>query len=291
MIRAMSMDWFSLSLIALFGFGLQSFLYKVAAENGYNSRVIVFWFAVCSCLPLWIYALFVEGNFSPSPWVVWLASLDACVYFVSSLTRLEALRFIPGHLVFLLLRMNILLVYGYSFLVLEETLTIRHILAFVLLLFSVFLVFRERASDRKISQNYPLGLTLVAIATIGSAAAHIVTKYAGVSQDHLGYMTMANTLICLFSLTEMYIRSGAISLKCTRGEVFLALAASALNLTAWVAVLFAMTTGELSRVSFTVGMSFLIPIVAAALVHKERISFLRGGAIATAILAIYLLKG
>lgn len=286
----MPLSWLTLSLLAFTGFGLQNFLYKVAAMRGQRSHAVTFYFVLISTVVLWILLLASELPLSFSPIVVVLASFDAILFYGTTLTRIEALRYIPVHLAFPLLRVSTLLVALFGVTFFNEPATWQLGLAVILLLVAAYLIACERRDDSAISLNYKLGLLLSALALLTSAGTNVITKFASLHTALLDYMVLANTLIIVLSYTELRIIRGRTLSLPTKDELLVASGLALSNIIGWFAYLYALRIGPLSSTAVISGMGFILPIILAAVIYREKLSKTRILAILCTVACVVLLK-
>lgn len=282
------MTWLLLSLTAFVGFGLQNFLYKVAASMQLNSRTVTFYFILISTTALWILLLASNTSLHFSSTVIILAVLDALLFYTTTLTRLEALKFIPVHLAFPLMRTSTLLVAICGIIFFDESFSWNLLFAVAFLLLAAYLISAERNEDKAISANYRLGLLLTGIALLTSAGTNIVTKIAADTTTLLDYMTLANSLIIILSFIEIRVVTGATIRLPNRAELVVSFWLAVTNLIAWFAYLYALKIGPLSTTAVIAGMGFILPIVLTTIFYKEHLTHKRILAIACTVVTIIL---
>ena len=285
-----SIIWLLLSLAAFVGFGIQNFLYKVAAARNLHSRTVTFYFIVISTAALWLVLIFSSTSFQFSKTVVLLSVLDAIMFYITTLSRMEALKCIPVHLAFPLMRTSTLFVALSGVFFFDENFSIELALAIFLMICAACLISKGRENDRAVSSNYRLGLLLTVIALITSTGTNVVSKLAAEKTILIDYMTLANSLIIVLSYAEMRIISGETLRKPTLPEFYIALGLAITNLLAWFAYLYALKIGPLSATAVIVGMGFIVPIILASVFYREVLTKNRIIAIVCTMLSILLLK-
>lgn len=284
------MSWFFLTLIAFLFFGVQNFLYKVSAAKGLHSRTVTFYFVLFSTIIVWT-VLIVRGiELRVSRIVIGLAVADAIGFYITTVTRLEALRCIPVHLAFPILRFSTVLVAFCGVFFFGEAFSWQLAVALVLVLISAWLISAERKQDRGFSPHYGKGLFLIAVSLVFSAGINVVTKLAAENTQLLDYMAIANTFIIAFSLIEIRMSTGERVRLPNKQEFNIAVALAIANLIAWYSYLLALRSGPLNTTAVIAGMGFIVPIILAIIVYRERLTTKRIWAILCAVLVVGLLK-
>ena len=104
------MDWYVFTLIALFGFGIQTFLYKVSAEKKCNTAWTTFSFmATVAIISSALFLIFGESIIS-FKLLLLISFLNAITFFITTVTRIEALKHLPLSTAIPIVRLNIVFV-------------------------------------------------------------------------------------------------------------------------------------------------------------------------------------
>ncbi len=110
------MNWFPLTVICLFLYGIQRFLYKVSAERNCNTAWTTLSFmgtvAFLSTI-LWLTSDETVKNLS---WLLILSLINSLTFFVDTIVTIEALRYLPTNVVYPLARLSAVLVVIFSLL-------------------------------------------------------------------------------------------------------------------------------------------------------------------------------
>ena len=284
------MAWFALSLIALAGFGAQNFLYKISAVRELRTRTVTFYFVLFSTIVVWIAFVLQAEQPQISGLVLLYGVIDAVSFYTTTLCRIEALKFIPAHLAFPLLRISTLIVAVVGVYVFGDPFSIQLVFGLLLMLLTAVLIGSERKADKATSLNYRLGLLLTVIAAVASASAHIVSKLAADNTQLLDYMATANTIVLLFALLETRVATGVHIGLPNKPELYIAGGLAAANLLAWYCYLLALRAGPLSAAALIVSLAFIIPIVLSAIVYRERLTARRLLAVILTVAIVLLLK-
>jgi len=284
------MAWFVLSILALAGFGAQNFLYKISAVRELRTRTVTFYFVLLSTLVVWL-AFLLQAQPSKFNRAVFIyGAIDAVSFYATTLCRIEALKFIPSHLVFPLLRISTIIVAVVGVYVFGDAFSVQLALGLLLMLATAVLIGSERKADKAVSPNYRLGLLLTLFAALTSASAHVVSKVAADNTQLLDYMAVANTIVLLFSLIETRVATGLHIGRPTRLEFWLASGLAVFNLLAWYCYLCALRLGPLSSAALIVSLAFVIPIVLSAIVYREHLTPRRILAVIISVAIVLLLK-
>ena len=140
------MNWFALSIISLFSFGLQQFLYKVSAKNKCNSV----WTSTSFMITVFILSsvwFFIERppieNISV---LVILAVLNALFFVGTSITRFESLKHIAANKVYPFVSLSKVIVVLFGIFYFKEHLTFTKGVGVVLSI-AVFFLLTQKEKD------------------------------------------------------------------------------------------------------------------------------------------------
>ncbi len=265
-------NWQILALTSFLFFGFQNYLYKLIVTKSLDTKNVTFLYILFSSL----ICIFLSINFSDFSKVSYvtlgLASLDSLAYYITTTTRIDALRYIPSYLVFPIARFSTVLIVIYGVLIFNDPLSEELIISLIIAGVIVLLFAKDR-HEHKDLPNYRYGVILAIIAMVSSAATNIVSKYAVLYTDLLAYMTIANLIMSITMFTNF--KRQKIKLDLSKNSVSIALYLAAVNLIAWFSYLYAMKTGPLSLVATISGLAFVVPIILSIIFDKEKLNFSR----------------
>ena len=186
--------------------------------------------------------------------------------------------------------MNIVLVVLFAVFFLQESLAPQQILGLLFSLATVWILGRDRSSDFQAGPR-ARGLGLVFLAMLAGGLSAISSKYAADAADIWAFIALSyifSTLLTLALAPRMFAPaqvSGPGKL-----DLVIGLLMGLLNLGGFYLFLQALALGPLSIVAVVNGMHFLVPVLLAAIVFKERLNASRLLGLLLALAALWLLK-
>jgi len=289
MLRRMD-SWYVYTVMALLLLGAQRFLYKVAAEKQCSSALTsTVFMASVTLLSAAAFFTTSEPLGQPSSLLL-LALLNSCSFAVATITHIEALKRLPAGITFPLTRLSLVVVIGFSLLYLDEHLAPLQWLG-ILCGFAVVLILAQDAKRETRSQpNLRAGLLLVAICILCGAVASISSKLAAESVNKAAFMTLSYLFGTFFSLGIELKWGRKTPSGRSQTAVVLGLLMGGLNFVGFYAFLSALARGPLSAIALITGMHFVIAIVLAVVVYREKMTLQRAFGIGLTLLSVYLLK-
>lgn len=173
-------SWFFFALLSFVFSGLYSFFLKVSAEKNHDSSQVSFYTYLSGAFLAGIFFfLHLDFGFSSFLFIFFLAFLNAFLYFLATLTRIESLRCIHTTLYFPLYKtFGPLLVTVVSLFFFKESLSSSEIFGIVLGIFVPLLLINKKESSRQ--SNLKKGLFLLflgmLLATIASSTGKIIME-------------------------------------------------------------------------------------------------------------------
>lgn len=281
------MSWFSLALCSAFLFGAQNFCYKIAAERDLNSDLVTYYFILTSVLAIWVAVILIGEPPVFSYELIVLSVVDALAFYITTVTRIEALKRLPAGVAFPLIRMSTVLVFIFSVVYFKDSVKFYHIVALALAIFVVHLASKRTASE-SLKAHWKAGLLFAMAGVLTSGVTNVCSKFAALLVSIPWYMALANTMILIFSAPR-YLHQRR-KHQVHGPEILLGTVISVFNLGAWWLYLVSLKTGPLSLVAVIGSFGFLIPILLSVVVYKEELNRNRYLAIVLAFVAIVLLR-
>lgn len=283
------MTWFTLAVITLICFSVQTFLYKVSAARGCNTATTTLSF-MSTVAFLSVLVFFVQKGSIPSlGFLVVISLINSGSYFLATITHMEALKHIPGTIGFPLARLNLVPVVLLSVLLFGDELTLRHAVGITLAVVATLFLAGRGAAEGHVTGRSGLGLMLLAFCIASTAVAALSSKVAALETNISAFQTLVYTLAALFSVAARKRLSTGGTAK-TSEAIRLGIVIGVINFIGYTAFLRSLITGPLSLVAPIVGMSFVISVLLSMVVYRERLR-LKGliGALLT-ILTVVLLR-
>ena len=284
------MNWFSLTVICLFLYGIQRFLYKVSAERNCNTAWTTLSFMGTVALMstfLWFNSDEVLKNL---PWLFILALVNSLTFFADTIVTIEALRYLPTNVVYPMTRMSAVLVVIFSVVYFRDQLNPYQVMGIILAIGVILTLTRFTEEEKQGNRNLRKGLILIVLAVMTGTVAAISSKFAALYTNQMAFIALTYTLSMLFSLglRKPFEKEGA----STRYQEALLIGffMGLVNFAAFFALLQAMERGPLSIIIPVVGMNFVIANILAAVVYREKLTWLKAAGILMTMLSLLLMK-
>jgi drug/metabolite transporter (DMT)-like permease len=284
------MTWFTLALITLFCYGIQNFLFKVSAENKYNSALTTFAFfstvTIISALLFFILGQQITNIYQ----LLFFATLNAGCFFVFTITKIEALKHIEASLVYPLIRLSTVVVILFSLVYFQDKLNHFQILGLVLAVLAMLLLTKKDPTALKKQNFFKAGLILAFVSLFFGAFSTISSKFAAMHVNLLGFIAVSYFINSIFSLIFIRKMQSGNETISPYPALRLGMLIGLINFLGFYSLLKAFALGPLSIIAALHSFSCIIAIVLAVLVYKEKIHFKRGLGITLAIIAVILMR-
>jgi drug/metabolite transporter (DMT)-like permease len=284
------MNWFTLTVICLFLYGIQRFLYKVSAERNCNTAWTTLSFMGTVALMstcLWFNSDEVLKNL---PWLLILSLINSLTFFADTIVTIEALRYLPTNVVYPMTRMSAVLVVIFSVVYFRDQLNPYQVMGIILAIGVILTLTRFTEEEKRGNSNLRKGLLLIILAVLTGTVAAISSKFAALYTNQMAFIALTYTLSMLFSLglRKPFEKEGA---STRYGEALLiGFFMGLVNFGAFFALLQAMARGPLSIIIPVVGMNFVIANILATIVYGEKLTWLKAAGIMMTMLSLLLMK-
>lgn len=284
------MNWFLLTVVCFFLYGIQRFLYKVSAERNCNTALTTLSFMGTVALLSSIFWFASDEALKNTTWLLALAAINSLTFFIDTVVTIEALRYLPTTIVYPLTRMNTVLVVVFSLLYFKDSLNGYQGTGIVIAIGVILTLTRFSAEERKENRNFRKGFLLIGLAILSGAVAAVSSKFAALYTNSMAFIALTYTLSMLFSLgLQKPFEKGGASRR--YGEALLiGLVVGLINFAAFVALLQALKTGPLSIIVPVVGMNFVLANILAVIFYREKLTLLKTAGILMAVLSLLLMK-
>lgn len=284
------MNWFFLTIVCFFLYGIQRFLYKVSAERNCNTAWTTLSFmgtvALLSTV-LWFASDEALRNLN---WLLALAAINSLTFFVDTVVTIEALRYLPTTIVYPMTRMSAVLAVLFSIFYFHDSLNGYQIAGIILAIGVIMTLTRFSEEERQGNRNIRKGLILIGLAVLSGAVAAVSSKFAALHTNSLAFIALTYSLSMLFSLgfRKPFEKEGA---SRRYGEALLiGFILGLVNFAAFFILLRAMETGPLSIIVPVVGMNFVIVNILAVVIYREKLTVLKTAGIFMTVLSLLLMK-
>ncbi|HPJ96914.1 MAG TPA: DMT family transporter [Syntrophales bacterium] len=284
------MNWFSLTVICLFLYGIQRFLYKVSAERNCNTAWTTLSFmgtvAFLSTI-LWLTSEETARNLS---WLLILSLINSLTFFIDTIVTIEALRYLPTNVVYPLTRLSAVLVVIFSLLYFHDHLNACQATGVIMAIGVILTLTRFTDQERQENRNFRKGLLLIGLAVLTGAVAAVSSKFAALYTNQMAFIALTYTLSMMFSLglRKPFEKEGA---SPRYGEALLiGFFIGLVNFGAFFALLQAMVRGPLSIIIPVVGMNFVVANILAAVFYREKLTWVKAAGIIMTVISLALMK-
>jgi len=284
------MNWFFLTLVCFFLYGIQRFLYKVSAERNCNTAWTTLSFMGTVALMSGVLWFASDEALKNLTWLLVLAVINSLTFFADTVVTIEALRYLPTTIVYPMTRMNTVLVVIFSIIYFQDSLNGYQVTGIIFAIGVILTLTRFSEEERLGSRHIRKGLILIGLAILSGAVAAVSSKFAALHTNQMAFIALTYTLSMLFSLgfQRPFEKQGA---SRRYGEALLiGLFMGLVNFGAFFALLQAMETGPLSIIIPVVGMNFIIANILAAIFYREKLTVLKMVGILMTILSLLLMK-
>jgi drug/metabolite transporter (DMT)-like permease len=285
-------SWYLYSLIALLLMGGQRFLYKVTAEKGCNSALTSALFMGTVTLLSGIAHALGDAPASGFSTLLLLSLINSAAFAGATILHMEALRHLPAAVTFPLNRLNLILVILASVFYFGERLSALQWVGILLGFGVVFILGRDTTKTGSGSRvDYARsGYLFLGGAILCGAIASLSCKFAALHTGKTDFMALSYLLATGFSLAINWKWKKREEPGNIKASIMIGLAMGVLNFFGFYAFLTAIEQGPLSSIAMIVGMHFVIAIILAALIYREKLTIRRLGGIGLTLVAVWLLK-
>lgn len=282
--------WFSTAMAAFFLMGIQGFLYKVAAERGYDTARTTFVFmttvAVVSSI-FWALVREPPGDLLTFTTLVITNSLS---FVAATMTFMEALKFLSATTAYSVIRLNLVVVAVFSFVWFGDRLSLYQVSGIVLALAAMLILSRDVYGNRSSPKHSSLGLIYLVVSLFAAAIASISSKFAAMYVGKLPFLTAVYGIGAITSVTLVRKPKINDTNRDGRGTLITGIAMGLLNFGAYYAFLAALSRGPLSLVASITGMHFVVAVILSVLIYREKLTWPRVIGFLLTIISLILLK-
>ena len=284
------MNWFFLTMVCFFLYGIQRFFYKVSAERNCNTAWTTLSFmATVALLSAFLWFNSAETLRNPT-WLIILSVINSLTFFIDTVVTIEALRCLPTTIVYPMTRMSAVLVVLFSVAYFHDRLNTYQVMGVMIAIGVILTLTRFSEEDRRERQNLRKGLMLIVLAVLTGTVAAVSSKFAALHTNQMAFIALTYTLSMLFSLglRKPFEKEGA---SRRYGEALtLGFIIGLINFGAFYTLLKAMETGPLSVIIPVVGMNFVVANLLAVVVYRENLTTQKAAGIILTVLSLFLVK-
>ena len=283
-------NWYILTIIALFSYGFQYFLYNVSAKKKCNSAWTSFAFMGTVAILSFIFFLVSNQKILNIAVFVWLVILSSVTYLAFTISRMETFKNIPVSVASPIIKMSIVLVMIFSLTYFKEQLSLYQIIGAIFAIIVIFVLTKQKEEEKIRHPNFKLGIILAMVTLIIGAISTIIVKFVTVFDiNFLGFMLFSYILNALLSLVLIKRFQTEKEDSSPRNAVRIGISIGLVNFIGFYAFMTAVSLGPLSLISPICGMSFVVTIVLSVFIYKEKLNLKRILGIILAVLAVILM--
>lgn len=284
-------SWQALAVTSTFIYGVMNFLYKVAAEHKCSSFYIMS-FSGLTVSILSLSAIIINKSaFIPLKWILAFAVMNALFFALSSICKIEALKYIPANLTFPVVKLNSIFAVLIAIIIFGERPDIFKISGIILGLLVIAILTAEKW-EPKDKLNMQKGFMFSLIAASATALSMTIGKVASQSVPKINYIFISYTMVAIYSYfgSSVIRKKDNTSHELNRETIILGVIIGTLNLAGYFLVLKSLSIGPMSGVQPIFAMSIIIPISLSRLIYKEKFTKLRIFAVILSLASILLVS-
>ncbi|HLD21233.1 MAG TPA: EamA family transporter [Patescibacteria group bacterium] len=280
-------SWFLFALISALLAGLYSFTTRLSAHYQHHSALVSVYSSISAAVLSGGYAIFVRPDLSRVGLVFIIALVDAFMYLMVSVTRIDALKEINSTIFFPIYKLaSSVLAVPIGLLFFADVLTKTELVGIAVGLLAPLLLLNrgEKLRQRNLSKGLLLTMGSVAAAIVATIASKLITT---LHLDVSLYTFFAFALSVPFALVLFHQTNGRFHK--TKHVEWVGLLGGAFmfaNLYCFVRAL----SGDLSTVFLINSFSTVVVVILSVLAFREHMSLRKVGALAVTILSLILLK-
>jgi drug/metabolite transporter (DMT)-like permease len=274
----------------MFSYGIQNFLFKVSAEKRCNSAWTTFSFMLTVAVISTALFFAWKEKVSSITLLLIISFLNAITFLITTLARMEALKHIAASVVFPVTRMSTVLVIIFSVAYFKDRITLFQMLGILLAIIAISILMRNNQKKTKTDRNYRLGTILIFIALVFSAMTTIISKFAAIHTNKLAFISASYILNTILVLSARNKLQSDRENPDHRNAVIIGIIIGITNFIGFYMLLKALEIGPLSIITTINSLYFVMAVLLAIIIYKEKLSKERALAIAFSIIAVILLR-
>ncbi len=180
-------NWFFLAVLAMIGYGIQNFMFKLAAKNDHNSiRVNTISMLTVAALSGILYAVS-EPEVS-GPYFIILVIANGLTYLFANICRIESFKLTPVKVALPIISIYVALTPILAFFIFRERISLLQLAGLTLASFTIVMLSREDAKKEERRKQIVLGILFAAVAAVSTSFNNIIGKSAAITGDITSFM-------------------------------------------------------------------------------------------------------
>ncbi len=180
-------NWFFLAVLAMIGYGIQNFLFKVAAEREHNS-IRVNTISMLTVAALSGILFIVSEPEVSGPYFIILVIANGLTYLFANICRIESFNLSPVKIALPIISIYVALTPILAFFIFRERITILQLAGLSLASFTIVILSREDAKKEEHRKQVFLGIIFAAVAAASMSFNNIIGKSAAITGDIASFM-------------------------------------------------------------------------------------------------------
>ena len=283
-------NWYVLALTALAFFGLERFLYKVSAARQCNTAWTTFSFMTTVALTSSVLFFLLTPEIRDIKYLFFVALINSASFTLGTVMQIEALKYIPTNIAYPLIRFNTVIVVLFSVFYFNDRLSLYQITGIILSIGVLIWMTRQSYEGQSSTSYVSKGLVFIGVALFLGAVAAISSKFAALHTNMLAFIALSYIMGSVLSFSLRKKLHGSATGSNNRDALIIGCCMGLVNLAGFYTFLKALSIGPLSIIISIVGMHFVVAIILAALIYKEKITTKRIVGIILTIAAIIMMR-
>jgi len=283
-------SWYVLALAALVLFGLERFLYKVSAARACNTAWTTFSFMITVAITSSVLFFLSKPEMFDLRYLFVVAAVNSASFTLGTVMQIEALKYIPTNIAYPLIRFNTVIVVLFSVVYFRDRLSLLQAAGIILSIVVLVWMTRQSYEGKESPIFVRKGLVYTGVALVSGAVAAISSKFAAVSTNMLAFIALSYIMGSALSLMLRGRMRESAQGSNQRDALIIGCCMGFVNLAGFYTFLKALSIGSLSIIISIVGMHFVVAILLARLIYKEKITIKRTFGIILTVIAIIMMK-
>jgi len=283
------LNWYVLSIINLFGFGIQYFLYKVSAEKKCNTAWTSFSFMATVAILSSIFFFVFEEKVNNLSLLLIMAFFDALIFLTVTILRIETLKYIAASVSLPIIRMSSVFAVIFSLFYFKETLNVYQSIGIIIAFLTIFILAKYESNHKDKNKNIKKGFILTFFALIFSSIATIYVKFVAINVNLMGFMAISYIMNSIFSFGLRNKLQSEKENPNHKNALIIGFFIGLANFVGFYALLKALSIGPLSIIATIKGLSFIVAVALSVLIYKEKLTPARIIGLVLAIVAVVLM--
>ncbi len=290
------MNWFLFTISATIIYGIINFMYKVAAVHKLPSYKIVNRSALTVSLLSLIIIIITKSEFANFKQILFFALINSTFFGLGSIVKIQSLKKIPSSFAFPITKLNAAFLIIYALIIFNDKPSVNQwigiFISFAILAYISFNIQREKLGTRD-KRTQRIGILLALLAAFSTSISMLAGKFASTEVPKLNFIFVSYSLVAIYTFVinkTIFKKVQKSSKKTNKKIILFGTIIGILNFVGYFCMLSAFAMGKLSLIQGITSNSFIIPIILAIIVFKEKFTYKSAIVVILAIISILLIK-